>query len=168
MGRKHVIIAFVLLGMSCGATAQSYFSRGMHKTKAYYVEAGGNSILATANFDKIFYEAELIKISWRVGAGYAPLQFFDQDFENYYTFLFGFNEMFGMRNKYFEIGFNGSYTHGLPNLFDYLEGDLFLISGNIGFRRQSHDAGLMFRINFTPYLYPKLLPMVGLSIGQSF
>ena len=168
MKTQRIILILVFIGLGKICLGQSYFSRGMHKTNAWYVEVGGNGLLASVNFDKIFYEAELIKISWRVGAGYAPLNLFIPAEKDFATFLFGFNEMFGMRNKYFEVGINGGYTLGLPDIEGYIDGDLISIMGTIGFRRQSHDKGFVYRFGFTPMIYPKLLPSVGFSFGQSF
>ncbi|TXH21206.1 MAG: hypothetical protein E6Q95_04245 [Chitinophagaceae bacterium] len=131
-----------------------------------YLEAGGNGLFASIN-----YERQLTKqpgLGFRLGVGFYS----EKDF--YLTIPVGINYLFKLKNNksFIDAGLGATWTRIDMNLFDDLHisnGDHFVnFVPSIGYRRHT-PKDLMWRISITPIVNKyDLVPWLGLSIGKRF
>lgn len=149
------------------------------KKNTVFAEIGGNGILYSINFDRLFNVSNKFKISSRIGIHYTntfPLQY-------YRTFCIPI-EISGLypiyRNKHFiEFGSGLSYLNSYDRTTSHTE-DIIVIALRLGYRFQKPEGGLFVKIGFVP-IYDWLVfnpdPAVphhswllsgGLGIGYTF
>jgi hypothetical protein len=142
------------------------FSQTTFKKNSIYLEAGGNGLFGSVN-----YERQLTKepgLGARLGVGFYTEKAF------YLTIPVGINYLFELKRE-------GSFIDaGLGVTFVRIDGELFGDSKNpngdhfvnfipsIGYRR--HTArNVMFRASLTPvFNEDAFVPWIGLSIGKQF
>jgi hypothetical protein len=158
--RKHILTVFAL----CAVTLS--FGQSSFKKNDIYLEAGGNGLFGSVN-----YERQLTKqpgLGARIGVGFYSEKAF------YLTIPVGINYLFKLKN---DKSFNDA---GLGVTWTRIDGKLFRDSKNsnrdhfvnfvpsIGYRR--HTAkDVMWRISVTPVVNKYgLVPWLGASIGKRF
>ena len=142
------------------------FGQTTFKKNDIYLEAGGNGLFASIN-----YERQLTKepgLGARIGVGFYSENAF------YLTIPVGINYLFKLNSdkSFIDAGLGVTWTR--------IDGDLFGESKNsngdhfvnfipsIGYRRHT-THNLMWRISITPVVNKNgLVPWLGLSIGKRF
>ena len=149
------------------------------KKNTIYVELGGNAILYSINYDRLFNISNKFKLSSRLGIHYTnkvPLQY-------YRTFCIpvevsGLYSFFG-RKHFIEIGTGLSYFNSYDRITNHTE-DILIVALRLGYRFQNPEGGFFFKLGFVP-LYDWLVinpdPAVphhtwlfsgGLGLGYTF
>lgn len=149
--------------------------------KVIFVEAGGNSLLWSANYDARFNK-RLDGWGFRVGVGYFPL-----GGSNLLVLPLGINMLTGSKGHFVETGVNLSFVNAknknsiLPKeskfgQLDFTRNKTYLVYGiSMGYRYQKPDyKGISFRAGIEPILGTRLdnklvFAITGhLSVGYSF
>ena len=149
------------------------------KKNTVFAEIGGNAILYSINYDRLFNISKKFKLSSRIGIHYTnkfPLQY-------YRTLcipieISGLYSIYGSKH-FVEIGSGLSYLNSYDRITDHTE-DLIILALRLGYRYQKPEGGLFVKIGFVP-LYDWLVfnpdPAVphhtwflsgGLGIGYTF
>jgi hypothetical protein len=154
-----------LLFMICSTLMIFSFAQTTFKKNDIYLEAGGNGLFASVN-----YERQLTKQSGlgvRLGVGFYTEDAF------YLTIPVGINYLFVLKTK---KSFKSFIDAGLGVTWARIDGKLFSSNGShftnfipsIGYRRHT-QKDLMWRISVTPVANNDgLVPWVGFSIGKRF
>lgn len=158
---KHLI-----LFLTISLTAINSFGQTTFKRNNIFLEAGGNGLSASVN-----YERQLTKqpgLGFRVGLGYYP----DKTF--YLTAPIGANYLFKLRKdrSFIEAGLGATLTRTEVRLLGGSKnsnGGLFVnFIPSVGYRRHT-NKNAMWRISLTPIVNDYgVLPWLGLSIGKRF
>ena len=153
-----------LLAISFFATC--IYGQTTFKRNDIYLEAGGNGLFASVN-----YERQLTKqpgLGFRVGVGFYSEKAF------YLTIPVGINYLFKLKNNksFIDAGLGATWTQIDGNLFgdsNNANGDDFVnFVPSIGYRRHT-NKDLMWRISVTPIANKYgLVPWLGLSVGKRF
>jgi hypothetical protein len=158
---KQLTLLLALSGIIVCSYAQQNFKRN-----DIYLEAGGNGLFASVN-----YERQLTKqpgIGFRVGIGFYTEDAF------YLTIPVGINYLFKLKNNqsFIEAGLGTTFTR----IDGKLLGDAKNSNGehfvnfipSIGYRKHT-TKDVMWRISITPVANKyTLFPWLGLSIGKRF
>jgi hypothetical protein len=142
---------------------------------AYYVEAGGNALLYSVNYERMVAAG----LSARVGLSLVPawIPFAGDDGGDGGALLVmvpvqaGY--VFGTGNHHLEIGAGATFGNASMDIGS-LEGKENWVfgTGTIGYRFQRPEGGSLFRLTVTPLFIEVLdvgmIPMIGLSYGRSF
>lgn len=126
---------------------------------AIYVEAGGNSIYWSANYDRRFSK-RLDGLGWRIGAGYFPI-----NNSNVLVVPMGINFLAGKKGHFVELGLNVTVANSNPKntvtttesrfgQIDFTTKKTQLIYGtSMGYRyQQANKKGFHFRAGIEPIL----------------
>ncbi|MEP7228718.1 MAG: hypothetical protein ABI691_00620 [Ginsengibacter sp.] len=158
---KYLTLFLVISFIAISSYGQTTFKRNY-----IYLEAGGNGLFASVN-----YERQLIKqpgLGFRLGVGFYSENAF------YLTIPAGINYLFKLKNNksFIDAGLGATWTR--------IDGNLFLVSKNsngdsfvnfvpsVGYRRHTNQ-NLMWRISVTPIVNQYgIVPWLGLSIGKYF
>jgi hypothetical protein len=142
------------------------FGQKTFKKNDIYLEAGGNGLFASIN-----YERQLTKqpgLGVRLGIGFYSENAF------YLTVPVGINYLFKFKNdkSFIDAGLGTTWARIDGNLFGDSKnsnGDHFVnFIPSIGYRRHT-TQDLMWRISFTPVVNKNgFVPWLGLSIGKQF
>jgi hypothetical protein len=144
----------------------SSFGQPTFKKNDIYLEAGGNGLFASVN-----YERQLTKqpgLGVRLGVGFYTENAF------YLTIPVGIDYLFKLNNdkSFIDAGFGVTWTRIDGNLFgesNNSNGDSFVnFIPSVGYRRHTTQH-LMWRISVTPVVNKSgFVPWLGLSIGKRF
>lgn len=154
------LLLIILFLNAVGASAQNQF-----KKNTIYLEAGGNGLFGSVN-----YERQLAKepgFGVRVGVGFYTENAF------YLTIPIGINYLFKLNNNnsFIEGGLGVTFARVNGNLSSnyYSRGDGFnSFIPSIGYRKQT-AKNLMFRFSLTPVINNYgFVPWAGVSFGKSF
>lgn len=158
--RKQILTAFSL----CIATLS--LGQSTFKQNDIYLEAGGNGLFSSVN-----YERQLTKepgLGVRIGVGFYSENAF------YLTIPVGINYLFKLKNEksFIDAGLGTSWTRIDGKLFGDSKnsnGDHFVnFIPSIGYRRHT-TSSVMWRISVTPVANKYgLVPWIGASIGKRF
>lgn len=148
-----------------GITIYSYGQAGF-KRNDIYLEAGGNGLFASVN-----YERQLTKepgFGFRIGVGFYTENAF------FLTLPVGINHLFKLNNNksFIDAGLGLTWTRIDGKLFGdsrNLNGDNFVnFLPSVGYRRHS-PKNLMWRISLTPIANKYgFVPWIGFSLGKRF
>ena len=149
------------------------------KKNTVFVEFGGNAIIYSLNYDRLFDVSDKIKLSSRIGLHYTnkfPLQY-------YRTFCIPveFSGLYSISgHKHFlEVGLGLSYMNSYSRITKHAE-DILILALRLGYRFQNPDGGLFVKIGFVPLydwfiinpdpnvLHNTWLLYGGIGIGYSF
>ena len=158
--RKQILTFFALFAITLS------FGQGIFKRNDIYLEAGGNGLFGSVN-----YERQLTKqpgLGARIGIGFYS----ENDF--YLTIPVGINYLFKLKNNksFIDAGLGATWTRIDGKLFGdskNFNSDHFVnFIPSIGYRR--HTAkDLMWRISLTPVANKfGFVPWIGASIGKRF
>ena len=158
--RKQILTAFAL----CTVTLS--FGQSIFKKNDIYLEAGGNGLFGSVNYERQFTKAP--GLGARIGVGFYSENAF------YLTIPVGINYLFQLKTEksFIDAGLGTTWTRIDGNLFGKSEnsnGEHFVnFVPSIGYRR--HTAkNLMWRISVTPVANKYgLVPWLGASIGKRF
>lgn len=158
---KHLIFCLLLSFLATYSYGQTTFKRN-----DIYLEAGGNGLFTSVN-----YERQLTKepgLGVRIGVG-----FYSED-SYYLTIPIGINYLFKLKNN------NSFIDAGLGTTWARIDGNLSENSDNsngssfvnfipsIGYRRHT-NKDFMWRISITPIANKHgLVPWLGFSVGKRF
>ena len=158
---KHFILCIITT-----AFITSSFGQNTFKKNDIYLEAGGNGLFASVN-----YERQLTKqpgLGVRLGVGFYTENAF------YLTIPVGINYLFKLNSdkSFIDAGLGVTWTRIDGNLFGESEnsnGDSFVnFIPSVGYRRHT-TKDLMWRISVTPVINNNgFVPWLGLSIGKRF
>ena len=158
---KHLTFSLVISFSAVCSYGQTTFKRN-----DIYLEAGGNGLFGSVN-----YERQLTKqpgLGFRFGVGFYSENAF------YLTIPVGINYLFKLKNdkSFIDAGIGATWTRIDGNLFGDSKnsnGDHFVnFVPSLGYRRHT-DKNLMWRISVTPIANKYgLVPWLGLSIGKGF
>lgn len=142
------------------------FGQSNFKKNDLYLEAGGNGLFGSVN-----YERQLTKepgIGLRVGVGFYSEKAF------YLTIPVGINYLFPLKNdrSFIDAGLGVSWTRKDAKIFGskkLLQDDHFVnFIPSFGYRKHS-TKDLMWRISITPVVNKYgFMPWLGASIGKRF
>lgn len=171
-----ISLSITLLHMESNAQTENPTD---YPKNSVYLEVGGNGVLYSINYDRLFQTPKMGKYAIRIGYG------FSKNFNNnrliINTFPFEITGLYSLKNEkhFFEVGpgitgfYRARYTTG-----DKLT--LLLFTARIGYRYQKSDGGTLFRIGFTPLYdfysfnpqnaieYNTWLLSAGISVGHTF
>ena len=158
--RRQILITLFI------CTTTILFGQDNFKRNDIYLEAGGNGLFGSVN-----YERQLTKLpglSARIGVGFYSENAF------YLTIPVGINYLFKLKSEksFIDAGLGSTWTRIDGKLFSDSKnsnGDHFVnFIPSIGYRR--HTAkDLMWRISATPVVNKNgLVPWIGASIGKRF
>lgn len=145
---------------------KKFYKKGFAKTytskpsQTVFVEAGGNSIIWSANYERRFSK-RLDGFGFRVGIGYFPINNF-----NLISIPVGINILAGMKGNFLEMGLNATIVHskytktisGVNPIASFGQIEFkdnqtqTLIGLPIGYRYQSVKNPFNFRIGVEPIL----------------
>jgi hypothetical protein len=158
---KHLTSLLGILSIAFCSFGQTSF-----KKNDIYLEAGGNGLFASIN-----YERQITKqpgLGLRLGLGLYTENAF------YLTVPVGINYLFKLKNNksFFDAGLGATWSRINGNLFSEAKnpnGDHFVnFVPSIGYRRHT-SKDVMWRINVTPIANKyDLVPWLGLTIGKRF
>ena len=158
--RKQVLTAFAL------CTVTLCFGQSTFKKNDIYLEAGGNGLFGSVN-----YERQLTKepgLGARIGVGFYSEKAF------YLTIPVGINYLFKLKNEksFIDAGLGAIWTRIDGKLLGDSKdsnGDHFVnFVPSIGYRRHT-ASDIMWRISVTPVANKYgLVPWIGASIGKRF
>lgn len=154
--QKFFVFVFVCFSLKL-FSVESY-NTSTFKQRNLIVEIGGNGLLYSVGFEETRFLQNELKISFRLGASFFPIN----NNNNFYSAFFEFNKDFGKNNQYFEIG--------IGNTFSYQYYFKYYLVGRIGYRYNADKY--TFRISLNPFLLTPLfnnnfgfVPLVGISFG---
>lgn len=135
-----------------------------------YIEVGGPGLAITANYDtRLLGKPD--GWGYRIGAGY-----FGSGGNTVFTVPIQINYLLaisGSDRNYFEFGAGTTFLNSNGDNkgkfweFDRVTG--FIATGTLGYRYQTADSRLNFRIGFVPIIYDEgLIAAGGLSVGYTF
>ena len=158
--RKQILAAFAL------CTVSFSFGQSTFKNNYVYLEAGGNGLFGSVN-----YERQITKqpgLGARIGVGFYSENAF------YLTIPAGINYLFQLKKEksFIDAGLGATWTRIDGNLFGKSKnanGDDFVnFVPSIGYRRHVSN-NIMWRISVTPVANKfGLVPWIGASIGKRF
>ncbi len=158
---KHLTLLFAIFGIAFCSSGQTTFKRN-----DIYIEAGGNGLFASVNYER--------QLSNQPGAGFRLGVGFYSEHAFFLTIPVGINYLFKLKNNksFIDAGLGATWTRIDGNLFGDSKdsnGDNFAnFVPSIGYRRHS-SKNLMWRISVTPIANKYgLVPWLGLSIGKRF
>ena len=138
--------------------------------RTLFVELGGAAGFGSFNLDKLFFEKNRIKFSWRLGGIIYPGvkrntgTGIDLVFPASLNLMYRFGTAF-MGVHHLEMGLGQTLSFSTKNQF-------LIATINIGYRYQKKDGGFFFRAGYTPfisYLYSvQYQHWAGISIGKTF
>ena len=141
-------------------------SQSTFKRNDLYLEAGGNGLFASVN-----YERQLTKeagVGFRVGVGFYTENAF------YLTIPVGINYLFPLKNRssFIDAGLGVTWARIDGKLFasdKYSNGEHFVnFIPSIGYRKHT-IKDLMWRVSITPVINnDAFTPWLGISIGKRF
>jgi len=144
----------------------SSFGQPTYKKNDIYLEAGGNGLFASVN-----YERQVTKqpgLGVRIGVGFYTENAF------YLTIPAGINYLFKLNSdkSFIDAGLGVTWARIDGNLFGESKnsnGDSFVnFIPSVGYRRHT-TQNLMWRISVTPVINESgFVPWLGLSIGKGF
>lgn len=153
------IISILLLAQHC-------FAQTSFKKNDIYIEAGGNGLFISAN-----YERQLSKkpgLGVRLGVGMYSENTF------YLTLPIGINYLFPTKNPkgFIDVGLGSTFARKNAKLFwekKTIEDDHFVnFIPSIGYRRHT-TQNMMWRISCTPVINKfGFVPWIGFSVGKRF
>ena len=158
---KKLTLLLALSGIIVCSYAQQNFKRN-----DIYLEAGGNGLFASVN-----YERQLTKqpgIGFRVGIGFYTEDAF------YLTIPVGINYLFKLKNNqsFIDAGLGATFTRIDGKLFGDAKnsnGEHFVnFIPSVGYRKHT-NKDVMWRISITPAANKyTLVPWLGFSVGNRF
>lgn len=158
---KHLTLVLAFSSFTLCSFAQTTF-----KKNDVYLEAAGNGLFASVN-----YERQLTKqpgIGFRLGVGFYSENAF------YLTIPVGINYLFKLKSdkSFIDAGLGATWARIDGNLFGgskNLNGAHFInFVPSVGYRRHS-SKDIMWRISVTPVTNKYgFVPWLGLSIGKRF
>ena len=158
--RKQILIVFALF-----ATILS-FGQDDFKRNAIYVEAGGNGLFGSANYERQLTKKPALGV--RIGVGFYTENAF------YLTIPVGVNYLFRLNNdkSFIDVGLGGTWTRLDGKLFKDIKNSdkehFVNFIPSIGYRRHA-SKDLMWRISLTPVVNKyAFTPSIGASIGKRF
>lgn len=147
-------------------TATLVFGQNVFKKNDIYLEAGGNALFGSIN-----YERQLTRepgLGARIGVGFYTENAF------YLTIPAGINYLFKLKNNtsFIDAGLGITWTRMDGNLFGASEnshGDHFVnFIPSVGYRRHT-KKDVLWRISFTPIANKyTFVPWLGASVGKRF
>ena len=156
----------LILFIICSLFATFSFGQQIFKKNEIYLEAGGNGLFASIN-----YERHLTKqpgFGVRVGVGFYSEEAF------YLTIPAGINYLFQLKSdkSFIDAGLGATWTRIDGNLFGEPKnsnGDNFVnFVPSIGYRHHTKQ-NLMWRISVTPIANKYgFVPWLGFSLGKRF
>ncbi len=155
---------FLIIFLSFLFSIQSYSLQNENDDEdlsmnAIFLEAGGNGIGFSFNYERFFSD----KIGIRVGAGSLILLGITTPIMiNYYV---------GSKNNKLELGSGIIYIDYFEDDKVFGRGKSALLSMTIGLRHQKPGGGIVIRLSFTPLFNlhaGRFIPYAGLSLGYSF
>jgi hypothetical protein len=146
--------------------ATSSYGQTKNNQNSIYLEAGGNGLFASINYERQLTKDP--KFGIRLGIGFYS--------ENtiYLTFPVGVNYLFRLKNEksFIDAGFGATFTKEEGKIFinsKKSNGDYFTnFIPSIGYRKHVNQ-NLMWRISITPVINNYgFTPWLGFSIGKRF
>ncbi len=205
MKRLFVMLAILLAGIS---TSTSIFAQDAANVNApiaevgeevvktinfqnnsVFVDVGGNGLLYSLNYDKVWYAAEKFKLSTRIGVGVSS-SIFEGDMDP--IIPLGASVLFGKNKHYFETGIGSTIAFGFEETAAALQAEndkgvtvwqvqaarehtSVNVAANFGYRYQNPNGGLFFRAGVSPTVtaYSKTVSFnpgveANISLGYTF
>ena len=178
---KKILLAALLISFLTPGFSQ--YSVENKYRKAVFVEALGNGLLLSANYDMRLKKGVQDGLGIRVGMGGFSFDAFDTEGlivdVGVISLPLEVNYMVGKKRTAFEAGIGTTLVYATASVNDFTSPDNDLLTArgfgatgflNIGFRAQPLNNGLIFRINWNPGFnssgfYPTWF---GMSLGYSF
>lgn len=145
-----------------------------------YIEALGNAIVGSINYDRILLSRGKSKISTRIGFFMVP------DKKVYLSLPFSVNYLLGNKNLYeSSVGLSYFYRDRYYDATKFTSSMLYLTISPLGYRFQKSRSGVFFkanalvfihlaefnknfRQNYPNYSYDAVFPYLSIGIGYSF
>jgi|SRR5690554_2834108 len=164
------LITIINLIFTIKSNAQDHLSADK-LASTVYLEAYGNNMVYSLNYEKVLYIGKAIMTTYRAGIGGVP---------NRFGIPLGIHFLKGSRGKYLDMAVGLSYVYGsqvISSSTGKERGEGIFLAPTIGYRRQL-QKGFFFRanagLNIKLKEYNKtmgksgLLPIIGISFGHSF
>lgn len=127
------------------------------RKNSIYVELGGNGVLGSINYDRLFYENNKIHLTGRIGLSIYPSAIFQ---ESPLLMPVEADILIGSEKKFFEtgLGFTRDFhsyklyiydSNGSYEVHNYYNNYLFV---RLGYRSRS-EGGFLFRVAATPVMF---------------
>lgn len=131
--------------------------------RGVFLEIAGRGGLGSLNYESIFFQRDLIDLSFRSGLSIAPI---DRNNGTGLVFPVMLNALIGRHHHYLEAGIGQGVTITTRGSF-YL-----LTTMALGYRFHRHDSPWFYRVSYTPLL-SYLLDVqyqhwAGISVGYTF
>ena len=155
--KKIIILLIAVLLFAHGL----YSQESRKGQKAVYLELAGNGVLYSINYE-IFLSDNL---SFRLGGSIIPFGGLTA------TGTVMLNKVWGKERTSIETGFGITFITGslVGIATDDMHSTSYLFTGNIGLRVLSKKKRSIFRIGFTPLIFPSgFIPSVGISFGSTW
>lgn len=150
--KRKTLLAFLML------TPTLLLAQELQVRNSFYVEALGNGITYSLNYERFIASGQLTALAVRGG---LSVQRYDYVVNNYFTFCtpFEVNTLFHQKNEHMiELGIgctpflaHKEYQDIFGNSRAYKEYEFrYIFSGRIGYRYQPYERGFMCRIAMVP------------------
>ena len=149
------------------------------KKNSIYAEIGGNGVLYSINYERLFKLSKLFNVTSRIGYGYTDNFNFNKLKTN--SIPFEINGLFSLsKEKHFiEIGSGVTYMYIEDQSTESSNFGTLIYAARLGYRYQKPNGGIMYRIGITPLydFYSDQQNLVksntwfifgGISIGYNF
>jgi hypothetical protein len=167
--RCFILIASILPALLFG---QKSFNDSIIKRNTIYIEIGGQGIIGSLNYDKLFRVKKKVKTSFSCGLTTFG-NYTANNYDEYWGIPLSYNFLFGKRNSHLELGIGftvfaevylDEYTYvttPYPLSPTYFQGHGFYtnqvdfatyLTPKIGYRFQKPNGGFFFRVAFTPLI----------------
>jgi hypothetical protein len=179
--KKLTLMALLVALFSLQAFAQSEIKPAARHNKAIFVEALGNGIGVSANFDMRFKKGTQDGFGFRAGLGGSYLGSANNDAENVHmgliTIPLSVNYLVGENRSAFEAGVGITPIYAKMDIYSPTKPQLADENGwgssgflNLGYRFQPMENGFVFRANWTPAFNSTGFSPAwfGLSVGYGF
>lgn len=132
-------------------------------SRGVFLEIAGSGGLGSINYESIFFQRDLVAVSFRSGLSIAPI---DRNNGTGLVFPVMLNALIGSSHHRLEAGIGQGITITTKGSF-YL-----LTTMAMGYRFQRHDSPWFYRVSYTPLL-SYLLDVqyqhwAGISVGYTF
>lgn len=158
---KLIVTVTILFNISiivAQEISQSVIQDSVLEKKFIFIEAGGNGILLSINYERLIFN----KIGLRTGIG--TLALYGLTIPAMINYYFG-------SNRQLELGIGIVYTDYFPKESEFIHNGEFLIGTTVGYKFQKENSNIILRFSFTPFYSTsedKVLPFGGISLGCAF
>ncbi|MDR5592052.1 hypothetical protein [Christiangramia sp. SM2212] len=144
---KEIILKLTIVLSILTISIHNIHAQDSIKKNSIYTEIGGNGVLYSINYERLYNVSKLINITSRIGYGYFTINRIKAN-----SIPFEINGLYAIaKQKHFiEIGSGITYLDTKDLNDDPLDITALIYAARLGYRYQKPTGGIMYRIGITP------------------